>query len=390
MNHHQNNNPSPVIMIVAGELSGEHYGAHLAKALRETNPQVKLIGVGGREMADNGVELLFNISALSVVGVWEVAAGLKTIYSVFRGLCRQLDAAPPDLLILIDYPDFNLRLAKAAKKRGIKILYYISPQVWAWRKGRTKLITELVDKIAVILPFEAALYQKVGAAVEYVGHPLLETIPSAQFKERIVNHGEGRIVGLLPGSRRNEIHFLLKPMLDAARILWEQNSDLEFILPVAPGLDFEEIERISLSYKLPLKLLHGQAREAMKEADLIIVASGTATLEGALIGVPMVVVYKVAGLTYFLGRMLIDTPFIALANIAAQKAVVPELIQDAVNPENIAACAGKLLNNLSERVRMQTELVKVREKLGESGASRKVAALAWKLMDSGQWIMDNG
>ncbi len=364
-------------MIIAGELSGEHYGAALARALKEVNPQIRLFGVGGEEMAAGGVELLFDISSLAVVGVWEVVAKLRTIAQAFHRLSRRLKTNPPDLLILIDYPDFNLRLARVAQKHGVKILYYISPQVWAWRKGRTKKIAALVDKIAVILPFEAPLYDEAGAEVEFVGHPLLETVTASHAPQ-----AGKTVIGLLPGSRQNELNFLLKPLMEAARRLLKQNPGLSFLLPVASSLNYQEIEQGVSAYSLPIKLVRGQAREVMRQANLIIVASGTATLEAALIGVPMVVIYKVAWLTYFLGRLLVKTPYIALVNVVAGKAVVPELIQQEASPENIAACASELLNDDTKRNAMKAELAKAREQLGRPGASKWVARIAFELMEA--------
>lgn len=367
-------------MIIAGELSGEHYGAGLARSLKDLNPGIEISGVGGKEMASSGVELLFDIGSMAVVGVWEVIARLKTIYTVFSGLRQRLINNPPDLLVLIDYPDFNLFMAGIAKKRGIKILYYISPQVWAWRSGRTKKIARLVDKIAVILPFEAPIYEREGAKVEFVGHPLLETIPLSQINQ-VSNHS-GKLVGLLPGSRHNEINFLLGPMLDAAGILYKNNPGIKFIMPVAASLDYEEIKQKVSAYGLPVELLHGQSREVMARTHLIIVASGTATLEAALIGVPMVVIYKVAWLTYNLGKMLVNTQFISLANIIAGKEVVPELIQDEANPQKIADHAGRILNDEIKAGQIRAELSKVREKLGTCGASKRVARIAMNLMNN--------
>jgi lipid-A-disaccharide synthase len=378
------------VAIVAGELSGELYGAHLIKALHVLNPQISASGIGGQRMREAGVKLLFDMDKLAVVGVWEVLAQAGAIVRAYFSMRRLLVNEPPDLLILIDYPDFNLRLARVAKKQNIKVLYYISPQVWAWRGGRVKKIAQLVDKMAVILPFEVGIYQQAGLDVEYVGHPLLEVVKTKfSADEAYRRYGlepDRPVVGLLPGSRQNEIKFLLEVLLESARLVKAELPQVQFIMPVATSVDYRQIEARIARSGLAIKLALGETYEVMNVSSLLVTASGTATLEAALLGVPMVVVYKLSWLSYVLGRLLINTPYISLVNIVANKRIIPELIQYQATPEQIASCVLKLLRNPQDLLNIRRELRVIRNRLGEKGASVRTAQLAMGLIGENQKI----
>ncbi len=370
---------------MAGELSGELYGAGVIRELLRLNPDIKITGIGGAKMKAAGADLLFDISELAVVGVWEVLAQGRAIWRAYHALKKYLIKNRPNLLILIDYPDFNLMLAKVAKKHGIKVLYYISPQVWAWRAGRVKKIAKRVNKMAVILPFEVDIYRNAGLDTSFVGHPLLEIVrPLLSKLDNLTRYkldAKRPIIGLLPGSRKSEIKFLLDIILDAAKLIYKKQPKVQFIMPVAPSLDFNELSDKIKQTDLPVKLVKAQAYDVMSIADLLITASGTATLEAALLGAPMIVIYKLSGLSYLVGRLLINTPYISLANIIAGKKVVPELIQHEVTANKIAAYALDFLADKIQLKNIRDELLMVRSKLGDAGASRKTAKLAWELIN---------
>lgn len=335
-------------------------------------------------MREAGANLLFDIDKLAVVGALEVVAQAGAILLAYRHMRKLLIDTRPDLLILIDYPDFNLGLAGVAKRHNIKVLYYISPQVWAWRAGRVKKIARRVNKMAVILPFEVPIYKKVGLDVEFVGHPLLGVVKAELSKEQAHERyglDQGRpIIGLLPGSRRNEIKFLLETILDAGRLIRKQLPNVQFIMPVAPSLDYQEIEAEVGRSLLPIKVVAGETYEVMNVADLLITASGTATLEAALLETPMVVVYKLSWFSYLVGRLLVNTDYMSLANIMAGKELVPELLQQQATPEKIASCALKLLNDPELMANTKKELAAIRTRLGEPGASAKTARMAMELL----------
>lgn len=364
-------------MIVAGEASGDLHGAHLVRAIKQRAPEVELYGVGGRHLQAEGVTLLSSSDELGVVGIAEVIKKLGAVYRVFRKLSQFLREERPDVLILIDYPDFNLRLAKVAHKLGVPIIYYISPQVWAWRSGRVKLIQRLVAKMIVIFPFEKAFYQRHGVDVEWVGHPLADTVAASLTKEEFCRqHGLNPahpIVGLLPGSRESEVQRLLPVLLDAARLIKQAMPNTQFLLPVASSLETSAI----LTQTLPSDVhrIQRQTYDAISAADLIITASGTVTVETALLETPMIITYIVSPLTYWLGKRFIHVPFIGMVNLIAGKQIAPELIQDAATPPRIADEAVRLLRDPDRRSAIQDELKTVRRKLGEPGAPGRAAAV---------------
>ncbi len=334
-------------MIVAGEASGDLHGGNLVREMHRIDPNIIFSGVGGERMRTEGVKLLADAADMAVVGLTEVFFKLGTILRVMHRLKASLTKDRPDLVILIDYPDFNLSLARAARRRGIKVLYYISPQVWAWRKGRIDTIRKSVDRMAVILPFEENFYREAGVDVTFVGHPLLDEVktkyPRTEALKRFGLKDEAITVGILPGSRHSEVARLLPEMLGACRILTEKLSPLQFVLPLAGTLDPDFVRDILRQFPVKVNVIRDEIYDVIAVSDAAIVASGTATLETALLETPMVVVYKVSALSYAVGRRFIRVDHISLVNIIAGRTVVPELIQDDANPERIAAEVRELI-----------------------------------------------
>lgn len=371
-------------MIIAGEASGDLYGASLAQHLFNILPNITITGIGGSKMKEAGVKLIFDASDIAVVGISEVFSKLKVIQQAFKQTSRLLTLEKPDMLILIDYPDFNLRLAKVAKKHGIPIVYYISPQVWAWRSGRIKTIAKLVNKMLVIFPFEVPLYEEAEVDVEFVGHPLIDIVKPEFTKSESCQQfkidAKKPIIGLLPGSRKNEIDSLLPNILDSAELLSKEIPDIQFLIPVSKTVDLNEIKNKVDARKINIRLISEKAYEIMNISDILIAASGTATLEAAIIGTPMVVIYKVSLISYLLGRLLINVPYISLANLVAGKEVVPELIQFAVKPKNIKEEVMKIIKDDNLRKKIKEELGNVKAKLGLSGASQRVAEIVSKIL----------
>lgn len=367
------------VLIIAGEASGDLHGANLVREVRKQDPSISFFGVGSRQMRDAGVHILADASEISVVGATEVLTHLRPLYRIFSGLTRFLRQERPDLLVLIDFPDFNIMLGKRAKKLGIPILYYISPQVWAWRKGRIKTIANLVKAMIVVFPFEVGLYQGAGVDVRYAGHPLTDTVQSPYNQgeaKRLLGLDPGkRTLALLPGSRTREISHLLPDMLAAAGILRGRIPGLQFVLPVAPTLTREFVESFVRKGPVPVTLTEGGVYDALRASDVALVASGTATLETGLMTVPMVIVYRVSPLSYAIGKLFVDVEHIGLVNIVAGERAVPELVQRDATPENMADALTKLLNDPEYYGRVQARLADIRTKLGESGTNARVASL---------------
>jgi len=372
------------IMIVTGEASGDLHGANLVRALLIKNPQLQFFGMGGPELASLGVEILYDAAKVSVVGVFEVFSHLKDIWCAQRVLRRRLTEDPPDLLILIDLPDFNLMLAKKAKELGIPVFYYISPQLWAWRSGRVKTIKARVDKLGVILPFEEDFFCKRGVEAEYVGHPLLDTVNTSltneQYRE-LHNISPGTMcIGLFPGSRKREVSSLLPVFLSAAQFLQEKSAEkIVFFVPKASTIDNKEFAAAGIeNYRqfLDIRIVEKDRYNMMAACDAVVTASGTVTLELAILETPMVVVYKLAPLTYQLGKLLVKIDFFSLVNLIAGYAAVPELLQHEVTAARIVTELSAITTMPARRQAMQLALKEVKEKLGGSGASEKAANVA--------------
>ena len=373
------------VMIVAGEASGDLHGAYLMKAMKEKqNIPLFFYGIGGDKMAKEGMQLVANAADMAVMGLTEVISRLWFIRKIMNMLKKSLENERPDLVVLIDYPGFNLALAKEAQKRGIAVFYYISPKIWAWRSGRIKTIKRVVNHIALIFPFEEELYRRAGVKGTFVGHPLLDEIRINQTPEEIkkeMNLWEAeQIVALLPGSRKSEIQKLLPEMIKAAAILRACFPGMRFVLPVAHTLSVGTIRDSVASSVVPIQIITGKTYEILSVSDAAIVASGTATLETALFAKPMVIVYKTSPFTYFLGKRVVKTKHIGLPNIIAQQTIVPELIQKDFSGERIAHEITQILIDQTLKDKMIRDLTAIKNSLGKPGASQRTAALAWQML----------
>jgi lipid-A-disaccharide synthase len=376
------------IMIVAGEASGDLHGSRLVAELRTMVPSIHFSGMGGDELNRAGVELLCDAAKISVVGVFEVISHLGDILAAQRVLRRRLSRGNIKLLILVDLPDFNLLLARRAKKLGIPIFYYISPQIWAWRKGRVRTMADRIDRIGVILPFEESFYRSHGVDAHYVGHPLLDSVvtqfSTEEFKSRYAIAPGVRVVGLLPGSRVKEVKRLLPLFLDAAREISEKSSErFSFVIPRASTISEDELDRCGLAgYRdlLDIRVVSDHRYELMASCEAVITASGTVTLELLLLNTPMIVTYKLSPLTYWLGRMLVRIDYFSLVNLIAGKRIVPELLQDEVTAPALAKWLDKLLYDERTAYSMRRDFKTVRKLLGEPGASRRAAQVALELL----------
>ena len=365
------------IMISVGEASGDLHGASVANALKQLRPEIELIGMGGQAMRTAGVEIIYDIADLGVIGIVEVIKNLRRLFRLRDFLADYMRANRPDALVIIDYPGFNVRLAKVAKKLGIPVISYISPSAWAWGRGRAKEVAETVQRVAAIFPFEADVYREAGANVTFVGHPLLDIVKpdmerAAAFDYFGASPDFPRVL-LMPGSRKQEILNLLPDMLAAAEKITQQVPGCQFFLPVASTISREMLRTLLDKYNVHVTLTNDQTYDLMNICDVAVAASGTATLETSLLKVPTVIIYRVAMLTYLIGKQLVKIPDIGLPNIVAGRRIVPELLQDDVNPEAIAAETVRLLIDGEARRQVLADLEEVHTKLGETGAVNRVA-----------------
>ena len=372
------NLPRSCVMIIAGETSGDLHGARLVSAMQDCNHSLFFCGVGGRALKAAGVRVLVDISELAVVGFTEVFAKLPTILKRLSEVKKLLEVLKPDLLILIDFPEFNLNVAATAKKIGIPVLYYISPQIWAWRPRRVRRIGKRVDHMAVILPFEERFYKDHHVPVTYVGHPLLDSGLPDVNEVLEAKKDSAPVIGLLPGSRQSEIIRHIPVMVETATILKERHHGIRFLLSHAPAVPREQLEDIlaKCHADIDFEIVSEDVKHVLKQCHLVVAASGTVTLQAAIYGLPMVIIYKVSALSYWLGRALVRVNNIGLVNLIAGKEIVPELIQQQARADNIAAKVSEMLDDVAGRRNMQHELVKIRDMLGGSGASRRVADIA--------------
>jgi lipid-A-disaccharide synthase len=371
------------VMIVAGEASGDIYGAGLIRTVAAEKPEVAFFGIGGLCMREAGCETLVDSADMAVVGLIEVLKHFKVIAAAFLKLKNILLNNPPDLLILIDYPGFNLRLAKVAKRAGVKVLYYISPQIWAWRQGRVHKIKRLVDRMAVILPFEVPFYEQAGVPVSFVGHPLADLVQVRLNKEQAaVSFGldpSRPVVGLFPGSRRSEVSRLLPTILEAAHLLHQRFPNLQFVLPLASTLSHDDLAPWLAGCHVPITITRERIHDLIRGCDAVVSVSGTVTLEVALVGTPLVIIYKLSPLTYQLAKRLVKVEHIGLCNIVAGASVAPELIQDDASPQRIAAEIQRLLEDQVNNA-VRARLSRVRECLGGGGADQRMAKIIRDLL----------
>ena len=371
-------------MLVAGEASGDARGAELVRTLRQRSPSVELFGMGGANLRDAGMKVAYDIAEVTgVVGIWEILGSLRRLWLAYRLLRRLLLERRPDLLILIDFPEFNMRLARIARRRGVAVLYYVSPQVWAWRRYRIRKIASRVDAMAVVFPFEADLYRDAGMkAVAFVGHPLVDAVSPGKDRAaslRAVGLDDGKLtVALMPGSRTKEVASLAGPMIEAAGRL-AQERDVQFVLIRASTIERGELERAAAGASATVRIADGDGYDTLAAADLVWVASGTATLEAGLLQKPMVIAYRLSRLSYWVGRLLVRVEHIGMVNIIAGERVVPELIQDEVTADRIVAETRRMLRPEVNRSVVR-KLAAVRHRLGPPGAPGRVADMALALL----------
>ena len=366
------------VLIVTGEASGDIYGANLARHLYKQT-SLKILGIGGERMRDAGVDILFDSSNISVIGVSEILPRLRAIIRAYRIVTGLIKSRSVDLIILIDYPGFNIRIAGAAKKADIPVVYYVSPQIWAWKKGRLRLLAKRVKKMIVILPFEEVIYKEAGVDCSFTGHPLADEILATRPQEEtITRYGikkDNPVIGLFPGSRIGEIKSLLPDILKAAQVLKNGNPGLQFVMAIADSLDFDYIVDIVSGDHPDIRVIRGEANDVINISDVIIAASGTITLQAALFEKPMVILYRLSTLTYTIARLLVRINNIGLVNIMAGRRIVPELLQKEVTPERIAAEIKKMLHDREYYDRIKKDLHEVKLKLGPPGASERVAKI---------------
>ncbi len=366
-------------MIISGEASGEMYGSLLSHELKELWPDIKISGMGGTLMMKEGVKLLDTISGS--FGLIEAVMHLKRLKESFYKIINAIKKERPDLLVLIDFPDFNIHLAKKAKSLGIPILYYVSPTVWAWRRGRAKKISKLVDSLALIYPFETDVYKSLGANYEFVGHPILDfharlfppgSLTKEDARTSLDLHPLKTTIALIPGSRQMEIKKILPILENTYHVLKKSYPDIQYIIPQAPDIDFD-------LNGLDIRVVKGRIGEVLTASDAAIITSGTAALEACFFNTPTIVIYKLSPLTYLIGRLVIKLKYISIVNIMMNKEVIPELIQYKATVENIVKGVEQILSNIEYRNNMMKSFEKVKKEFGPPGASLKVAKMAGRL-----------
>ncbi len=374
------------VVIVAGEASGDHHGAALIRELKDRGYDYQFSGIGGQQLEDAGMTLLCDLAKHGVTGLVEVLRHARVIRQAYRKLQQHLIEKKPDLLILIDYPGFNLRIAKFAKQKlGIKILYYISPQIWAWKAKRIHVIAKNVDHMAVILPFEKSYYEKAHVPVSFVGHPLVERVATikAQHPARTTYNlpQNKKIVALLPGSRVNEAEQHMPVFYQAAKIIHKQYPDIHFVIPVAETLDLSSLREHWLDDTVPCSFLKGHALEIAYCSDFIVVASGTASLECALLNKPMCIVYKSSLLTYVLATIFIRVKYLGLSNLLLNQMAVPELLQYDCNPEQVARMIHVLRTDQAYSTHMHQKLLQLENQLSAAQIDTSLSLLVTKLLN---------
>lgn len=373
------------IVVITGEASGDAHAGRLITELKLLRPDISVRGIGGDNMRNAGAEIMVDFSELAVMGLIEVLKRYRHIKSIFNQLVAELKANKPDLLVLVDYPGFNLKLAKQAKKLGIPVMYYISPKVWAWRAGRVKTIKRYVDKMVVLFPFEEPIYENAGVPVICAGHPLVDavknTLSSKQAKIKVGLKLNRRVIGLFPGSRRSEIENLLPVMLKAAELIQQRNKNVDIVLPLAPGIDETYLNSILSKSAVPVKVVNDKFYELTAACDAIVAASGTVTLEIALLGVPHFIAYRVSPISYRILSRLVKIPYVGLCNIVTGKPIILELLQDDVTPERLHEELTILLLEQNSKVKAEHIRKQVLTALGPSGGARNAAHEITSMLD---------
>ncbi len=374
------------LIFSAGESSGDQHAANMFLEMKKKSPDIQGIGMGGDKMQQAGIDLRVDSSSIGVIGLIEVLKHYREIRQALKRMQDLVLEIKPDLLVCVDYKEFNLKLARFAKKQGVQVLFYVSPQVWAWRPGRVVTYGKAIDMMAVIFPFETAYYEAENVPVRYVGHPSLDKVhPLRSKKEDFIQFGlnsDHPVIGILPGSRLNEVRRMLPVMLSAAEKLSDKYPGLQILLPQADSIDEALIQDYLKKSFLKVSVIKSQPYDVIQCCDAVMTASGTASLEIAILTVPMVIAYKLSAITYWLGRYLVNTPYIGLPNIVAGKEIVKELIQHEVSAEALASEIERLLSDPSSRQEMLDELSRVKGKLGQGGGSRKMAELAFQMVNS--------
>ena len=372
------------ILFSAGESSGDQHAANMFLELQKQQPDIKGIGMGGAKMAQAGIDIRYDSANISVIGVVEVIKHYAEIRRALKLMQQLVASERPDLLVCVDYKEFNFKLARYAKQQGIKVLFYVSPQVWAWRPGRVKAYGKVIDMMAVIFPFETVYYDAEQVPVRYVGHPSVDKVHAQRSKDedlaRFGLDGSKPIVGLLPGSRANEIKRMLPVMLAAVEKVQAVLPGCQFILPQADSISDALLESYTGQSRLNITVIKNQPYDVIQCCDAVMTTSGTATLEIALLTVPMVIAYKLSPLTYWLGRWLVNTPFIGLPNIVSGKSVIKELIQHDATAENLSAEITRILTDKAYGDKMRQNLNQVKQQLGQGGGSKNMAHLALEML----------
>ncbi|MDP8262808.1 MAG: lipid-A-disaccharide synthase [Candidatus Ancaeobacter aquaticus] len=363
------------ILVIAGEQSGDMHGAHLVREICAKKNDVRVFAAGGEKLKAAGATLLYDLASKAVMGSVEVLKHYRELKRVFNSLLLFVDTEKPDVVILIDYPGFNLKFAEAVKKKGVKVIYYISPQIWAWAPGRITKIKRCVDHMIVILPFEKDLYEKAGVPVTYVGHPLIDSMKEGLEESFVKEHSiksDDCIVGILPGSRETEIKKNLPIMLETAELLQKTNVNTRFFIAYDQKALGHIVPDIMCKHTVHVEIVDNVCN-VMKVSKVCMVASGTATIQTAFYLTPMVIIYKVAVITWFLAKLLIKIPYIGLVNVIAQKKIIDEYIQFDAKPELISSKVKDIIDDCNKYAQIKEELGKVKEKLGRPGASARAA-----------------
>jgi lipid-A-disaccharide synthase len=373
---------SPRLLLSCGEASGDLYAGALTRELRALDPDIGVTGLGGPQFAAAGGRLIDDYRDLAVTGLTEVIAKLPRSFSALRSMVAAAEAERPHALVVIDFPDFNFRLARRVKRLGVPVVYYIAPQIWAWRASRLETIRAIADLVLVIFPFEESIYRDAGVPVEFVGHPLIDLVkPSATREQFLSAHGlspSAPTVAILPGSRPNEVSRILPDLLSAAARIQPAVPQAQFVVARAPHLD----DRLFAETAAPMRVVEGDTDTVLASSDLALTASGTATVQTALHDTPMVIVYRTSPMTYRLARRLVRVDAIGMVNLIAGEKIVPELVQDAFTPDAVAREAVAILTDSARTARIREGLARVRAKLGGSGASRRAAEAILRVVDS--------